>query len=72
MCRGRVERSEGERMRTALEHRKSATRAWRDVASMDSLGKPPRTVHMEAGHDSPCHARLVLQSQARRRNVAPC
>lgn len=27
---------------TALEHRNSP---WRDVASMESLGKPPRTVH---------------------------
>jgi hypothetical protein len=48
-------------MPTALEHRNSP---WRDVASMESLGKPPRTVHREAGHDSPCHARAVLESQA--------
>lgn len=40
--------------------------ALRDVASMESLGKPPRTVHQEADHDSPCHARAVLESQARR------
>jgi hypothetical protein len=31
---------------------------------MESLGKPRRTVHREAGHDSPCHARAVLESQA--------
>ena len=50
-------------MPTALEHH---TRPGGDVASMESLGKPPRTVHREADHDSPCHARLVLESQARR------
>jgi len=47
---------------TALEHRNSP---WRDVASMESLGKPLRTVHRKAAHVCPCHARSVLESQAR-------